>query len=168
MVTVSKMTADFAARMAKCKPTKVPVGYSIIDLEEDIMLLGAAFDNCPMPIGYNYEDVKTAIKNGDTCDSAWLDFHKKFGLNHKYLTKEFQERLKVWIACYRGDDWWSEGMEYEIQDIDPNHKKYRYVYDYIYGNGFDRQSVVSGSFVGSNTYGATEDDLDDPNFWINL
>jgi hypothetical protein len=168
MVTVSKMTTAFAARMARCKPTKVPIGYSILDLEEDVMLLGEAFDRCPMPIGYNYEAVSVAIKNGESCDPAWLHFHSNFGLNRKYLTEEYQERLKLWIACYRGDDWWFEGMEYEIQDIDPNQKKCRYVCDYIYGNGFDRQSVVSGSFASFNTYGATEDDMDNPNFWINL
>lgn len=162
------MTAAFADRLAKFKPTKIPVGYSISELEQDVLLLSDAFKYNPMPSGYIFEVADSAIKNGEPIEPTWLAFHQKFWLNRRYLTTEFRDRLELWIACYKGEDWCSEDMEYEIDDIDPNHKRKDYVLSFRYGSGDSYSCLSYGGDDTTDTYGATEDDMDNPSFWINL
>jgi hypothetical protein len=128
------------------KVVKVPIGY-------DPIL--ASRSECPqisidyrdrMPEGYEIEIVRKAIKEQVECPRSWLQYYQEMPRGYNDNSAARGKCPESWIICYDGSP---------VEDLEGNYDLLEYEYE------------IPES-LNTDTYGVTEDELDDPNFWINL
>jgi hypothetical protein len=125
---------------------KVPIGYNPVLAKQD---------KCPqswidyynsMPEGYDIELVRKTVKGQASCPESWLQYYKEMPRGYDIESAAKGEAPMSWFRCYLGEPCDELEGSYDILEYE----------------------IAENEHLNTDTYGVTEEDLDNPIFWINL